>query len=353
MLKFLKVAAVATTLFVANFASAETSLKGSGATFPNPIYQRWIGEYIKANPGTKIDYASVGSGTGIKDITAKTVDFAGSDAPLSKKEKAGITGDVVHVPTVAGAVVLIYNLPGYSGEVNLTGEAVAKIYMGEIKAWNDPAIAGLNAGAALPALPITPVWRTDGSGTSFVFTNYLSTQSEAFTTKVGPGKQPRFLAGVGGKGSEGVTSFVRSQPGAIGYVEHNYATENKITYAAIKNAAGKFVKATPESAAAAGAAAVAKMKSPDGLAVDIWNQAGEGAYPISAFTYLLVYKDLSYLGSEAKAKELTKFWGWCLSEAGQKIAAEMSYAPLAPAVQAKAAEALKSLTFSGKQVASK
>ena len=351
MLKFFKGAAFGAVALSAGVASAQANLKGSGATFPNPVYQRWIGEYAKANPGAKIDYASVGSGQGIKDLTAKTVDFAGSDAPLSKKEKAGIQGDVVHIPTVAGAVVLIYNLPGFQGELNLTGELVAKIYMGQIKKWNDPAIAAANAGAQLPATDIVPVYRTDGSGTSFVFTNYLSTQSEEFTTKVGPGKQPRFATGVGGKGSEGVTAVVRQLPGAIGYVEHNYATENKMPYAAVKNAAGKFVKATPESVAAAGQAAVEKMTGPTALAVDIWNQKGDAAYPISAFTYVLVYKDLTYLGSEAKAKELVKFLTWATGSHGQKMAADLTYAPLAAPVQAKVSEAIRSLQFSGKQVA--
>jgi phosphate transport system substrate-binding protein len=353
MLKFIKGAAAAALLFAAGVASADTNLKGSGATFPNPIYQRWIGEFGKANPGVKIDYSSVGSGQGIKDFTAKVVDFAGSDAPLSKKEKAEIKGTMFQIPTVAGAVVPAYNLPGFKGELNLTGELLAKIYLGQIKVWNDPAIAAANPGAALPAVAITAVARSDGSGTSFVFTNYLATQSEEFTTKVGPGKAPKFPVGISGKGNEGVTSAVTSLPGAIGYIELNYAVDNKIPFAAVRNKAGKFVKATPEAVAAAGTAAVGKMKGPEALNVDLWNLDGEKVYPISAFTYLLVYQDLSYLGSEAKAQALVKYLTWIHGPEASKLAADMSYAPLDPAVQTKVANAVKALTFSGKQLAAK
>ncbi|MDB5296444.1 MAG: phosphate transporter substrate-binding protein PhoT family [Phycisphaerales bacterium] len=334
----------------AGIASADTSLKGSGATFPNPVYQRWIGEYGKANPGVKVDYASVGSGQGIKDITARTVDFAGSDAPMSKKEKADLKGPILHIPTVAGAVVPAYNLPGFTGELKLTGELLAKMYLGQVRTWNDPAVAAANPGVALPALAVTPVWRTDGSGTTFVYTNYLATQSPDFLSKVGPGKQVRFPAGVGGKGNEGVTQNVKTVPGAVGYVELNYAVENKLPFGAVRNKSGAFVKGSAEAVAAAGAAAVSKMAAPDKLAVDLWNQDGPAVYPISAFTYVLVYQDLTPLG-EAKAKELVRFLTWATGPDAGKIAADMTYAPLDPAVRAKVDEAMKTLTLNGKPVA--
>ncbi|HEX8915377.1 MAG TPA: phosphate ABC transporter substrate-binding protein PstS [Humisphaera sp.] len=351
MLKFIKAAAVAAFALSATVASAQTKLDGSGASFPAPIYQRWITEYNKANPSVQINYSSVGSGGGIKDVTNKSVAFAGSDAPLSKKERAAIQGEVLHIPTVAGAVVPAFNLPGFNGELHLTGEVIAKIYLGEIKAWNDPAIAGINAGAALPATPITPVWRTDGSGTTFVFTNYLATQSNDFITKIGPGKQVRWPAGVGGKGNEGVTAAIQNLPGALGYIELNYAVDNKVAFAAVKNKAGKFVKATDAAVVAAGAAATKKMTAPAALAVDIWNQDGEAAYPISAFTYILVYKDLGYLGDANKAKELVKFLAWQQSDAASKIATSLTYAPADAAVKAKIAEAINAITFNGQPIA--
>jgi phosphate transport system substrate-binding protein len=327
-------------------ALAEIRLQGAGATFPNPIYQRWVSEYQKANPDVKIDYQSIGSGGGIKGITEKTVDFAGSDAPMSKKEIAA-AGDVIHIPTVAGAVVLAYNAPGLN-DLKLDGDLVAQIFMGKITKWNDPKIAALNAGVTLQDIAITPAWRTDGSGTSFVFTNYLCTQSEDFKGTVGPGKQVKWPVGQGGKGNEGVTAVVQQTPGAIGYIELNYAVANKIPFALMKNKDGKFVKASTESVSAAGAGAVGSMKN--SLAVDIWNQAGADAYPISAQTYIIVYRDLSYVKDPAKARALVGFLKWSLTD-GQKLATEMTYAPLAELVQKKALDAVNGLVWDGKAVA--
>jgi phosphate transport system substrate-binding protein len=329
-------------------ASGAVKLQGAGATFPNPIYQRWVTEYQKRHPGVAIDYQSIGSGGGIKQIIAKTVDFGASDAPMSKKEMDAAGAPLIHIPTVAGAVVPAYNLPGFSGELKLTGEILADIYIGKIQNWNDRKIAELNQGARLPNLPITPAWRTDGSGTTFVFTSYLATQSEEYKGSIGAGKQVDWPTGQGGKGNEGVTAIVQQTPGGIGYIEVNYATANKIPYALVRNAAGRFIKATPDSIAAAGAGAVDKMGA--SLAVDIWNQPAEDAYPISAFTYVLVYKDLSYLGNKAKAQALVDYLKWATGE-GQSIATQMDYAPLAPAVQKKVAAAINSLTFSGTPVA--
>ena len=349
MTSFLKRATAAlVAVGVAGVASAAVRLQGAGATFPNPIYQRWVSEYQKRHPDVAIDYQSIGSGGGIKQILAKTVDFGASDAPMSKKEMDSAGAPIVHIPTVAGAVVPAYNIPGFNGELKLTGEVVADIYLGKIQNWNDPKIAELNQGTRLPSLAITPAWRTDGSGTTFVFTSYLATQSEEYKGSIGAGKQVDWPTGQGGKGNEGVTAIVQQTPGGIGYIEVNYATANKIPYALVRNAAGKFIKATPDSIAAAGAGAVDKMQH--SLAVDIWNQPAEDAYPISAFTYILVYKDLSYLGNKAKAQSLVDYLRWATSE-GQSIATQMDYAPLAPGVQKKVAAAINSLTYSGSPVA--
>lgn len=345
-----KTAAVAVLAMSATVATAEVKLTGAGATFPNPIYQKWVTEYQKSHPDVKIDYQSIGSGGGIKGITEKTVDFAGSDAPMSKKELAAAAGEVVHIPTVAGAVVAAYNLPNFQGEVKLDGATLADIFQGKITKWNDPKIAALNEGVQLPNMGITPVSRTDGSGTTFVFTNYLATQSEDFKGSVGMGKQVKWPTGQGGKGNEGVTAAVQGTPGAIGYIELNYATQNDISFATMKNKDGKFVKASAETVSAAGAGAVKQMGKT--LAVDIWNQSGADAYPIAAFTYIIVYKDLGYLKDQAKAKALVEFLKWATTD-GQQFAGEMDYAPLASPVQDKAGEAISGLTWSGSPVAAK
>ena len=348
MNSFIQRIAVAMLALGSSVAMAETRLQGAGATFPNPIYQRWVTEYQKANPEVKIDYQSIGSGGGIKGITEKTVDFAGSDAPMSKKEIAAAKGEIVHIPTVAGAVVLAYNAPGFSGDLKLSGEVVADIFAGKITRWNDPKLAALNEGATLPDAAITPVHRTDGSGTSFVFTNYLCTQSEDFKGSIGAGKSVQWPGGQGGKGNEGVTAAIQATPGAIGYIELNYAVANKIPFALMKNKSGKFAKASPESVAAAGAGAVDKMAA--SLAVDIWDQPGDDTYPISAFTYIIVYKDLGYLKDAAKAKALVGFLKWATTD-GEKLAPEMSYAPLAAPVQQKVQDAINGLVWDGKPVA--
>ncbi len=351
MLNLIKKAAVAAVVLGAcGVAQAAVRLQGAGATFPNPIYQRWVSEYQKQHPDVQIDYQSIGSGGGIKGITQKTVDFAGSDAPMSKKELAVAGGALVHIPTVAGSVVPAYNLPGFSGELKLSGDVLAEIFMGKISSWNDPKIAALNEGAKLPATAITPAWRTDGSGTTFVFTNYLTTQSEEYKNTVGAGKSVEWPAGQGGKGNEGVAAIVQSTPGALGYIEVNYATQNKIPFASMKNKSGKFVKASPETVAAAGAGAVSKMKA-GALAVEIWNQSGDTSYPIAAYTYIIVYKDLSNLASAQKAQALVDFLSWATS-GGQALAGEMDYAPLAADVQKLVAEEISGLTFKGQAVKS-
>ncbi len=350
----------ATAVVVASAASAavgggadDVRLTGAGSTFVAPLCKKWVVEYEKVSPGAKLDYNSIGSGGGIKAITDKTVAFACSDAPLNKKEQEALGGaeKIVQVPVCAGGVVPAYNLPdakGESGGVKFTGEVLALIYQGKISKWNDAAIAALNPDLTLPDLAITPAYRTDGSGTTFVWTNYLATQSADFKQTIGTGKQVQWPTGQGGKGNEGVAAVVQQTRGAIGYIEVNYANANKISFGSVKNAAGKFVKAGSDSISAAGAGAAGKFNG-SVLASDIWNQPGENSYAISAFVYAIVYKDLSNLKSMDEAKAMAGFLTWATTR-GQTLASEMDYAPLAPDVQKKVAEALGTITYNGKSV---
>jgi phosphate transport system substrate-binding protein len=344
-----KASVVAILAGATTFAWAEVKIQGAGATFPNPIYQRWATEYSKAHPDVKIDYQSIGSGGGIKAITEKTVYFAGSDAPMSKSEleKAGGASNIVEIPSVAGAVVPAYNLAGVK-DLKFSGELLAEIYLGQITNWNDPKIAELNPEAKLPDQTITPVYRTDGSGTNFVFTNYLATQSEDFKGSIGVGKQVQWPMGQGGKGNDGVAAIVSQTAGAIGYIEVNYANQNKIAYGSVKNWAGKFVKASADTVSAAGAGAVDKMNG-NILAANLWNQPGDNAYPIASFTYLIVYKDLNNLKSQEEAEALVNYLWWCTHD-GQKMAAELDYAPLAEPVVKKVEAALNSIQYQGNAI---
>ena len=328
-------------------AQAETRLQGAGATFPAPLYKRLVAVYQGIHPEVLIDYQSIGSGGGIRAITDKTVHFAGSDAPMSKSElqETGGAANIVEVPSCAGGVVPTYNLPGVTADLKFTGAVMADIYMGRISEWNDPAIAELNPGVELPSVQITPVWRTDGSGTTFIFTNYLATQSEEFLSSIGMGKQVQWPVGQGGKGNEGVTAVVQQTAGSIGYVEQSYADQNKLSSGAVQNREGNFVKASPETVSLAGAGAVSGM-SGQILAANIWDQPGEQAFPISSFTYLIVYKDMNNLPNKEAAQELLDFLWWTTHE-GQRYAAELDFAPLAPEVQAKVEQALKTVTYKG------
>jgi len=323
-------------------------LSGSGATFPGPLYMRWVSEYANVADGVRIDYAAIGSGGGIKHISQQTVHFAGSDAPLkdSEVQKMGGEAAVIEIPSVAGSVVLTYNLPTVTTDLKLTGDLVADIYLRKVTRWSDPRIAALNKGVALPDIAITPVNRSDGSGTTYVFTQYLCTQSDEFKRTIGAGKQVQWKSGSqGGKGNQGVTQGVQQAIGGIGYVEFNYASQNKLPTALMQNRAGKFIKSSPQSVAAAGAGAAEQM-SGNLLAADIWNQQGQDAYPIAAFTYLIVYSDLNNLPNKDAAQALADFLWWCTHE-GQKFAGDMDYAPLAPPVQAKVEALLKTLTYKG------
>jgi phosphate transport system substrate-binding protein len=325
-------------------------LQGAGATFPAPFYKRLVVTYQELHPSVLIDYQPNGSGGGIRGITDKTVHFAASDAPMSGKELEEVGGEeaIVEFPTCSGSVVPSYNLPGLTAELRFTGNLLADIYLGKVSRWNDAAIAKLNADLQLPDLAITPVWRSDGSGTTFVFTNYLASQSDEFKTRIGTGKQVQWPYGQGGKGNEGVTAVVQQTMGGIGYVEQGYADSNHLLYGLVKNNAGKFVRASPESVSAAGVGPSATMKG-NVLAAEIWNQPGDKAYPIASFTYLIVYRDLQNLPDKASAEALADFLWW-MTHDGQRSAAELGYAPLAPEVQRKVEAALRSLNFKGQAI---
>ena len=349
MLRILHTAAFAAITLGTVAASAQTRLQGAGATFPQPLYERWVAEYQKLHPDIQIDYQGIGSGGGISNITKKTIDFAGSDAPMNKKELEGIGADnVIEIPSCAGGVVPAYNLPGIDKDLNFTGDILADIYLGKINKWNDAKIAAINPGVSLPDLAITPVWRTDGSGTTFVFTSYLATQSKEFVNHIGIAKQVKWPIGQGGQGTQGVAQAVSQTKGAIGYVEQNYADKNNIKYGLVKNKAGKFVKATPKNVSLAGEGAADKMKG-EILAANIWNQSGDDTYPIASFTYLIVYKDLNNVKSPQQAQALVDYLWWATHN-GQELAPELDYAPLSQTVQGKVETALRAITYKGQPI---
>ena len=331
-------------------ASTGNRLQGAGATFPAPFYKRLVVAYQAIHPNVLIDYQSMGSGGGIQAISDQTIDFCGSDAPMNAKEleRVGGAGSIIELPACAGGVTPTYNVPGLSSPLKFTGRLLCDIYLGKVSHWNERAIAAVNPGLQLPDLAITPVWRTDGSGTTFIFTNYLATQSEEFATTIGFGKQVQWPFGQGGKGNEGVTAVVQQTAGGIGYVEQTYAENNKLLSGEIQNKAGKFIKASPESVSAAGAEMASKMQGQI-LAADIWDQPGENVYPIASFTYLIVYKDLKNLSSKAAAQDLVSFLWWATHE-GQQHAIQLGYAPLAPEVRTKVEQALKSVSYKGEKL---
>lgn len=347
---FIKTTIAAVIGLSATMAGAQTRLQGVGATFPEPLYKRWVAEYARLHPDVRIDYQGIGSAGGIRGITEKTADFAGSDAPMSKKEidAAGGPDRLVEFPSCSGGVVPAYNVPGVTSDLKFTGEIIAEIYLGQISKWNDPKIAKINPGVNLPELLITPVWRTDGSGTTFIFTNYLATQSRQFLSTIGVAKQVKWPIGQGGPQNNGVAQIVQQTKGAIGYLEQNYAAKNNIPYGLVQNKAGKFVKATPESVSAAGEGTVGSMKGHI-IHANIWNQSGDAAYPIASFTYLIVYKDLDNIKTTEQAQALADFLWWATHD-GQKFNAELDYAPLSSGVQQKVEAALSVLTYKGQKV---
>src|SRR5689334_310222 len=289
--------------------SGSVSLQGAGASFPNPLYQKWLSEYGKSHANVKIDYQSIGSGGGIKQLKEQTVDFGASDAPMKDEDLKSAPGEILHIPTVLGAVVITYNLAGVNQPLRFSPEVVADIFLGKIKQWNDAKIAADNAGVTLPASNITVVHRSDSSGTSAVFTDYLSKVSAEWKEKVGAGTAPSWPTGIGGKGNEGVTGQVKNTPNTIGYVELAYAVQNKLPVAQVKNASGSFI--TPSIDAVIAAAAESAGSTPEDLRVSITNGKGAQAYPISSYTYILVYKEQK---NAAKGKALVDFLWWGLHE---------------------------------------
>jgi phosphate transport system substrate-binding protein len=307
--------------------SSGVDLNGAGATFPYPIYRKWFADYA-AKSGVKINYQSIGSGGGIKQLQEQTVDFGASDAPMSDDEMSKAKGGpIIHIPTVLGAVAVTYNVPGITGGLKLTGDVVADIFLGKVTKWNDPRVSALNPDLKLPASDILVVHRTEGSGTTFIFTDYLSAVSPAWKGGPGKGKEVQWPVGLGGKGNEGVAGTLKQTPGAIGYVEIAYATQNGLPVAAIRNADGKFVAPSIESATAAAAGALAVLPTTTDYRVSIVNAKGAGSYPISSFTWLLVYRNMP----DAKAKKLKDFLGWALHD-GEQAAASLNYAPLPAAM---------------------
>jgi len=299
-------------------------INGAGATFPYPIYSKWFDEYAKVDPSVRFNYQSIGSGGGQKQILAQTVDFGASDGPMSDDNLSKAPGKILHIPTVAGAVVLTYNLAGNSS-LKLDGDTVAGIYLGQIKKWNDPKITTLNPGAKLPDQDIVVVHRSDGSGTTYIFTDYLSKVSGEWKQKAGNNTSVNWPAGIGGKGNEGVSGQVKQTPGALGYVELIYALQNKMSYADVKNAAGQFIKPTIESVTAA----LATASIPDDFRFSMTNAPGNDAYPIAGATWLLVYQQQK---DSAKGKKLVEFLKWAATK-GEGMAKELNYAPLPDAVQ--------------------
>jgi len=314
------------TILGAVVAAQTVQINGAGATFPTPIYTKWIDEYSKAHPNLRINYQSVGSGAGIQQISKQTVFFGASDMPMTKEQRQAAPGALLHFPTVLGGVVPVYNLPNLSSELKFSGPLLADIYLGKITKWNDPAIAKLNPGVTLPSTDITVVHRSDGSGTTYIWVDFLAKTSPEFMKRVGVNTSVNWPAGVGGKGNEGVSGLVRQTPGSIGYVELIYALQTKISYGSVMNMAGEFVKASVQSVTAAAAEAAGKM--PADFRVSITNAPGKGAYPIASFTWLLLYENPK---DKVQAKAMVDFMKWALSD-GQKYCADLGYAPLPDAV---------------------
>jgi phosphate transport system substrate-binding protein len=320
--------------------AAQTKLNAAGATFPYPIYSKWFNEYHQQHPDIEINYQSIGSGGGIAQVTAGTVDFGASDGPMKDEQLAAFKQQrgtsVLHFPTVLGAVVPAYNIPGFKGELKFTPDVIAGIYLGKITSWNDPAIAKANSGASLPNAPIVVVHRSDGSGTTYIWTDYLSKISSDWNSQVGKGTSVKWPVGLGAKGNEGVAGMIRQMEGAFGYVELIYALQNKITFGSVKNAAGNFVTASLDSTTAA-AASVKAM--PADFRVSITNAPGKDAYPIASFTWLLVPADWKDKG---KQKIIVDFLTWMLDQ-GQTMSAQLDYAPLPDSVREKERAALKTI----------
>jgi phosphate transport system substrate-binding protein len=335
-------------LLAAAMPAAAQSLTGAGATFPNPIYTKWFDAYNKKT-GVQINYQSIGSGGGIRQFTEGTVDFGATDGPMNESQIAAVNGNVVHIPTVLGAVAVTYNVPSLGAtKLKFDGNVLTDIFMGRITKWNDPKIAALNPGAKLPDTDLIVVHRSDGSGTTYIFTDFLNKFSREWRDKVGYATSVNWPVGLGGKGNEGVTQQVKQTEGAIGYVELIYALSNNLPVAAIKNSAGSFVD--PSLSSVTAAAAAAKLKPDTDFRVSITNAPGADAYPIASFTWLLVHKDTK---DAAKAKIIKDFLTWMISPDAQQMASELKYAPLPKEVVTLVQARLPTLKAAGKAIASR
>jgi phosphate transport system substrate-binding protein len=333
-----KLIGVAASVLLATAVQAQNvQIDGAGATFPYPIYSKWFSEYNKLHPTVQINYQSIGSGGGIRQLTNQTVFFGASDGPMSNDQLAAAPGKVMHFPTVLGGVVPVYNIPGVTAELKFSGPLLADIYLGKIKKWNDKAIAAENPGANLPDTDIAVVHRSDGSGTTYIFVDYLSKVSPEWSKTVGVATSVRWPVGVGGKGNEGVAGLVTQTPGAMGYVELIYAIQNKIAYGAVKNHDGVYLRASLDSVTAAAAGAEGAM--PPDFRVSITNAPGKDAYPISSFTWLLLYQNPK---DKERSKLMVDFVKWALGD-GQKYCADLGYAPLPGSVVAMEMAALRKI----------
>ena len=326
MRKTLYAALAAITLAGATLAAQNIAINGAGATFPAPIYAKWFAEYNKANPTVRINYQPLGSGAGIRQVTERTVFFGASDGPMTNEQLLAAPGKILHLPTVLGAVVPVYNLPGVSQELKFDGPVLANIFLGKITKWNDAAITALNPGANLPGTDIVVAHRSDGSGTTYIWVDYLAKVSPEFKKVVGVGTSLKWPAGVAAAKNDGVAAIVSQTPGALGYVELIFALQTKTAYGQVQNMNGKFVKASIDSVSAAAAAAAKQM--PADYRVSITNAPGDGVYPISSFTWMLFYQDPK---DKTQAKAMVAFMKWALTD-GQKFAGDMGYAPLPPTV---------------------
>ena len=317
-------------------ANAQMLINGAGATFPYPIYSKWFDEYARVDTSVRFNYQSIGSGGGQKQITERTVDFGASDGPMSDANLAKAPGKLLHIPTVAGADVITYNLPG-NPKLKLDGDAIVNIFMGNITKWNDPKITALNPDVNLPDLPIVVVHRSDGSGTTYIFVDYLSNISPVWADSVGKGTSVKWPVGLGGKGNEGVAGQVKQVSGAIGYVELIYVKQNKMAYADVKNSTGNFITPSLDSITAA----LATAKIPDDFRFSMVNPPGEKAYPIAGTTWLLVYEQQK---NAIKGKKLVEFLNWALTK-GEGMATTLDYAPLPESVQQRVLERIKTIKY--------
>jgi phosphate transport system substrate-binding protein len=320
--RFLLGAALTTLLVASPALSQNIQIDGAGATFPYPIYSKWFSEYNKLHPNVKINYQSIGSGGGIRQLTNQTVFFGATDGPMTPDQLLAAPGKVLHFPTVLGAVVPIYNLSEIGSDLKFSGETLAGVFLGKITRWNDPALAKDNPGVTLPDAEITVVHRSDGSGTSYIWCDYLAKVSPDYKKTVGVATSVNWPVGLGGKGNEGVAGLVKQTPGSLGYVELIYASHNQISYGAVKNLEGEFVKATVEAVTAAASSAASKM--PADFRVSITNAPGKGVYPVSSFTWLLLFENPK---DKQRSRLMVDFMKWALSD-GQKFAPELGYAPL-------------------------